>query len=499
MSDQTSIRTRARWPARVPARAVGASAMALVLAFFALSSALPTSSTAATSLTVPNFEAMVEQNRMAVVNVRTTREVQGAAMQFPGIPEDEIPDFLRRFFRGAPGQEAPVPQPRQATGIGSGFIISDDGYVMTNAHVVRDADEVIVGLSDRRELPAKVVGTDAETDIALLKVDAKHLPAVELGDSDDLRVGQWVLAIGAPFGLEYSATQGIVSALSRSLPDDSYVPFIQTDVAVNPGNSGGPLFDLDGKVVGINSQIFSRTGGYMGLSFAIPINLATQIADQLRTEGYVKRGWLGVAIQDMDQALAESFGLDRSHGALVASVNEGSPAAEGGLQAGDVIVSFNGRKVNQSGELPPLVGSTPTGKEVPVEIVRDGETMTLQVTVGERAPEQRQANLPASDSQGGGLGAVVGPLSPEQREAIGQEQGGVAIQQVAPGGPAAQAGLQPNDILLSFNRKQVESPEQLAKLVKDAPRGKAIAVLVQRDEQPQFLSLTIPEKGEGKG
>lgn len=497
MSDQTS--TRMRWPARAPASVVGGSAMALLLALFALSSGLPASSNAATSLTVPNFEAMVEQNRMAVVNVRTTREVQGAAMQFPGIPEDQIPEFLRRFFRGAPSQEAPVPQPRQATGIGSGFILSEDGYVLTNAHVVRDADEVIVGLSDRRELPAKVVGTDAETDVALLKVDAKGLPTVELGDSDNLRVGQWVLAIGAPFGLEYSATQGIVSALSRSLPDDNYVPFIQTDVAVNPGNSGGPLFDLDGKVVGINSQIFSRTGGYMGLSFAIPINLATQIADQLRTDGYVRRGWLGVAIQDMDQALAESFGLERSHGALVASVNPGSPAAKGGLQAGDVIVGFNGRKVNRSGELPPLVGSTPTGEEVPVEIFRDGETVTLQVTVGERSREQRQASLPASDPQGAGLGVVVGPLSPEQRQTIGQDEGGVAIQQVAPGGPAAQAGLQPNDVLLSFNRKPVDSPEHLAELVKEAPRDKAIAVLVQRDQQPQFLSLTIPSNAEGKG
>jgi serine protease Do len=280
------------------------------------------------------------------------------------------------------------------------------------------------------------------------------------------------------------------------LPDDTYVPFIQTDVAVNPGNSGGPLFDLDGKVVGINSQIYSQTGGYMGLSFAIPVNLATQVADQLRTSGYVKRGWLGVAIQDMDQALAESFGLDRAQGALVSSVNPGSPAAEGGLKTGDVIVAFNGVEVANSGELPPLVGGTPTGKAVPVEVFRNGKHKTLQVSVGERERGSVQAKLPDSDSEGG-LGVIVAPLNPQEREAVGEENRGVAVRQVDPKGPAAQAGLQPNDVLLSFNREDVTSPEDLAKLVKKAPRDKAVAVLVQRGEQPQFLSITIPSKGKG--
>jgi serine protease Do len=472
----------------------------LVLIASLLSMGMPGTSQAASMLTVPDFEQLVEKNRGAVVNVRTTREIEGTSMGVPGvpgIPEDQIPEFLRRFFGDRPGQ-VPMPeqQPRRSSGIGSGFIISDDGYILTNAHVVQDASEVIVVLSDRRELNAEVVGTDPETDIALLKVDADDLPTVEMGDSDELNVGQWVLAIGAPFGLEYTATQGIVSALSRSLPDDTYVPFIQTDVAVNPGNSGGPLFDLDGKVVGINSQIYSQTGGYMGLSFAIPVNLATQVADQLRTSGYVKRGWLGVAIQDMDQALAESFGLDRAQGALVSSVNPGSPAAEGGLKTGDVIVAFNGVEVANSGELPPLVGGTPTGKAVPVEVFRNGKHKTLQVSVGERERGSVQAKLPDSDSEGG-LGVIVAPLNPQEREAVGEENRGVAVRQVDPKGPAAQAGLQPNDVLLSFNREDVTSPEDLAKLVKKAPRDKAVAVLVQRGEQPQFLSITIPSKGKG--
>jgi serine protease Do len=495
MSDLSEPRTLARRQLGASARRAGAGAVSLLLIMILLSAGMPGHAQAAPALTVPDFEQLVEQNRAAIVNVRTTREVLGTSMGMPGIPEEEIPEFLRRFFRDRPGA-GPEREPRRATGIGSGFVISDDGYILTNAHVVRDAQQVIVGLSDRRELQAEVVGADAETDIALLKVTAADLPTVELGDSDDLRVGQWVLAIGAPFGLEYTATQGIVSALSRSLPDDTYVPFIQTDVAVNPGNSGGPLFDLDGKVVGINSQIYSRTGGYMGLSFAIPINLATQVADQLRTVGYVTRGWLGVAIQDMDQALAESFGLDRAHGALVSSVNEGSPAAKGGLQTGDVIIAFNGRDVASSSKLPPLVAETPTGKQVPVEVIRNGKRKTLQVTVGERERTSVQAGLPTKGSEGG-LGVVVAPLNPQEREAIGEKGRGVAIRQVDPQGPAARAGLQPNDVLLSFNRKDVKSPEELTKLVKDAPRDRAIAVLVQRADHPQFLSITIPSEGKG--
>jgi serine protease Do len=439
---------------------------------------------------LPDFENLVEEHGPAVVSISTTRQTAALGSGPRGGPgQEQIPEFFRRFFDQQPGQQMPRPEPANA--IGSGFIISEDGYILTNAHVVREAKEILVGLTDRREFPAEVIGADTKTDVALLKIDAEDLPVVSVGNSDALNVGQWVLAIGNPFGLEYTATQGIVSAVSRSLPDDTYVPFIQSDVAVNPGNSGGPLFDLEGNVIGVNSQIYSRTGGYMGLSFAIPINLAMNIADQLKDKGHVDRGWLGVAIQDMNKELAESFGMERPQGALISSVTADSPAAKAGLKPGDVIVRYNDQEVPGSSALPPLVGSTKSGSKVPVEVLRNGKEKSLTVEIGE-LEEQRVAAAGDWTAKPGTLGVVVGELDAEQRDALGEDRG-VVIRQLDPAGPAAQAGIQPNDVILTFNHKDIESPKELADVVESAPRDKAVAVLVQRNDQTQFLTVTIPE------
>jgi len=324
--------------------------------------------------------AIVEEEGDAVVKISVISEAkQTLTNGIPGFNPEQLPEQFRRFFEQLP-QSPPSQQPRGA-GFGSGFIISEDGYIITNAHVVDDASDIRVGLQDRREYKAELVGSDPASDIALLKLDAENLPVVTVGDSDDLKVGEWVLAIGSPFGFEHTATQGIVSALARSLPDDTYVPFIQTDVAVNPGNSGGPLFNTDGQVVGVNSQIYSRSGGYQGLSFSIPINVAISIADQLKEKGFATRGWLGVAIQNVDQSLASSFGLDKPEGALISQVTKGSPADNGGLESGDIILEFNGKSVKYSSALPPLVGSVRPGETVVVEILRDGKREELNVTI----------------------------------------------------------------------------------------------------------------------
>ena len=297
--------------------------------------------------TLPDFSGLVESEGDAVVKISVTTDVTKTASNgMPGFDPEQMPEQFRRFFEQFP--QNPAPEQRRGTGFGSGFIISEDGYIITNAHVVDNASEILVGLQDRREYPAELIGSDPTTDIALLKLEASNLPVVTIGDSEDLRVGEWVLAIGSPFGFEHTATQGIVSALARSLPDGTYVPFIQTDVAVNPGNSGGPLFNTDGEVIGVNSQIYSRSGGYQGLSFSIPINVAISVADQLKDNGFATRGWLGVAIQNVDQALAKSFGLDKPSGALVAQVTAGSPAENGGLESGDIILEFNGKSVDYS-------------------------------------------------------------------------------------------------------------------------------------------------------
>jgi serine protease Do len=394
-----------------------------------------------------------------------------------------MPDELLQFFRNMPQ----MPQQRRSSAMGSGFIISDDGYIVTNAHVVDGAGKVTVTLGDKRELEAELIGQDSYSDIALLKVDASNLPTVRLGSSENLEVGQWVFAIGAPFGLDHSATQGIVSALSRSLPDGTYVPFIQTDVAVNPGNSGGPLFDLQGNVVGVNSQIYSRSGGYMGISFAIPIDLVKSVTEQLKNGGSVSRGWLGVHIQNLDQELADSFNMTQPRGALVANVQPSSPADKAGVQAGDIIVGFDQAEVDSANHLPLLVGSTPIGKQVNLKVLRNGAEKTLKVKI-DRLQDDDEAVQLSSKGSAGSLGLSVAPLTDEEREAA-KVSGGVAVRGVTPDSPADQAGLREGDVILALNNSNVSTPAELKSKVADAEKDKPMAMLIMRDNRKQFVAI----------
>lgn len=433
---------------------------------------------------------LIEQNGQSVVNIQIEgRTLSPVAHSQPNMPNSEdMPDFMQRFFRDMP--QGSTAQQQQA--IGSGFIIGSDGYIVTNSHVVDNAAVVTVTLADKREFQAEVVGSDEKSDIALLKISAKNLPVVEFGNSEQLQVGQWVFAIGNPFGFEQTATQGIVSALSRRLPDGTYVPFVQTDVAVNPGNSGGPLFDLDGRVVGVNSQIYSRSGGYMGVSFAIPVNLVKDITEQLKNKGYVSRGRLGVTIQNMDHALARSFNLDRPHGALVADVEEQSPAAAAGILSGDIILSFAGESIESAGDLPLAVGSTQSGTQTDLLVLRNGEEKSLQVTVGQ-LEEQQPKSQQLSRQDEGSLGLGVANVPSHQLAELGIDNGGVLVKQVIPGSPAAKAGIRTNDIVVSFNSRPVSSTQMLADAVKQAPEGKPAAVLVIRNQAPRYLAVVKPQ------
>jgi len=449
---------------------------------------------------LPEFREIARSNKASVVRISTTQVVRNAAFgPFNGVPdgfEDELPDQFKKFFHG--DGNAPPPT-REAEAVGSGFIISADGKILTNAHVVDGADTVTVRLSDNSEYQAKVLGKDKQSDVALLKIDAKNLPAVRLGDSDQLAVGEWVLAIGSPFGLDYSATQGIVSALGRSLPNETYVPFIQTDAAVNPGNSGGPLFNTRGEVVGINSQIYSRSGGYQGLSFAIPINNVRAVAVELEKSGHVSRGWLGVQIQAVNSDLARSFGLDKPHGALVGSVDEKGPAAKAGVQSGDIIISFDDHVVNTSADLPPLVGTTPVGRTVELKVLRDGHEMTLRPTIAALKDDSRQANTDDDAVKGKALlNIAVEPLTDEIRKQMGVNEGGVLVSRVNPG-PAAHAGITAGDVIVKIGAKKVTDPAQFIKLVQSLPRGKPVAFLVQRDGAQLFVAVNIPNGDEDKG
>ncbi len=444
---------------------------------------------------LPNFSDLIETYGAAVVNVRASRTTQTETPEL----DDAIPEPFRRFFEEPPGGrgrgegrgQGRSPRRFDPRAQGSGFIINANGLILTNAHVVEGAEEIVVILADRRELPAKLLGADERTDVALLKVEAGDLPQVKVGDSDKLRVGDWVLAIGSPFGFERSATQGIVSALSRSLPDGTYVPFIQTDAAVNPGNSGGPLFSLDGTVVGINAQIYTRSGGYQGLSFAIPINVAMNVAKQLETSGRVQRGWLGVGIQDMDQQLAESFKLPRPQGALVTQVNPGSPAEKAGILDGDVILTFNKQPIERSSSLPPVVGATPIDSTVEVEVMRDGKRRTLKLTVGELAEAGRPiAQSSIAPENNADLGMTLGELTPELRKQL-QIDRGVVVRELAIDGPAAEAGLQPNDVILSFNREPVENARQLQELAGKVDKGKRVLVQVRRGDNTFFVTFPL--------
>lgn len=450
---------------------------------------------------LPDFTGLVKHNSAAVVNISTSQKTSATMAEMPGLdrlprlpPDHPLRDFLDRF-RGAP--EMP-PEGFDAQSLGSGFIFSPDGYILTNYHVVRDADEIVVRLSDRREFIATTVGHDERSDLAVIKIEASDLPVVRFGKSADLEVGEWVLAIGSPFGFEHSATVGIVSAKGRSLPRENYVPFIQTDVAINPGNSGGPLFNLDGEVVGINSQIYSRTGGFMGLSFAIPIELALDVADQLKSSGRVARGWLGVLIQDVTRDLAESFGMSRPSGALVAQVLPDSPAAAGGIQVGDVIVSYAGEDIDTSANLPPMVGRSRIGETVEVQVIRDGKPQALRIKIAELPEDEGQApvgsRVPRSpDANNRVLGFTVEQLTEERKQALGIEGEGVVVVEVG-SGPGREAGLNRGDVIRALDGQTVRSPQELRQAVQGLTAGKSVPLLIVRDGSPRFLALRVPEK-----
>ena len=446
---------------------------------------------------LPEFTELVEQVSPAVVNISTRQAIPTQATAVPPqmLPDLEgLPPIFREFFERSIPQlpQGQAPRQRQAQSLGSGFIISGDGYVLTNNHVVADADEIIVRLSDRSELEAKLVGADPRTDVALLKVEGKGLPAVKLGRSEVLKVGEWVLAIGSPFGFDHSVTAGIVSAKGRSLPNENYVPFIQTDVAINPGNSGGPLFNLDGEVVGINSQIFTRSGGFMGLSFAIPIDVAMNVAEQLKAGGKVNRGWLGVVIQEVNKDLAESFGLDKPAGALVAQVLENGPAAKGGLQVGDVILSMNGQPIVVSADLPHLVGTIKPGARVTLDIVRGGARKKLDLAVG-ALPEEGEALAgqegPARSSNR--LGVTVVDLSAEQRRAL-EVEGGALIREVQ-NGPAALIGLRPGDVITHLNNESIDSARTFGKVAEALPKNRSVSMRVLRQGRASFITFKLSE------
>jgi serine protease Do len=437
---------------------------------------------------LPDFTDLVERQGPAVVNISTTQSVRNPLLpQIPNLQEDDpFYEFFRRFM--------PNPGPRefQSQSLGSGFIISQDGYILTNAHVVQAADEITVKLNDKRELKAKVIGADRRTDIALLKVEATSLPAVKFGDPSKLKVGEWVVAIGSPFGFENTVTAGIVSAKGRSLPQENYVPFIQTDVAVNPGNSGGPLFNLKGEVVGINSQIYSRTGGFMGLSFAIPIDVANDIAQQLRTTGKVTRGRIGVVIQPLTKELVESFGLSRALGALVNSVEKGGPADKAGIEPGDVILRFDGKAVSSSEDLPRIVGATRPGNKVTVQVWRNKQARDVQLVVAEmqddRATRQaRRSGKPpaAAPSQ---YGLALADLSDAQRSEL-KVSGGVLVENVQ--GAAARAGIRRGDVILAVNNQDVKSIEQFNQMMGQFDKGRIVALLVRRGSNSLYVPFRV--------
>ncbi|MDH1621901.1 MAG: DegQ family serine endoprotease [Pseudomonas sp.] len=448
---------------------------------------------------LPDFTDLVEEASPAVVNISTRQKMpERAVAGQPGLPDLEgLPPMFREFFERSIPQipRNPGGRQREAQSLGSGFIISPDGYIMTNNHVVADADEIIVRLSDRSELEAKLIGADPRSDVALLKVEGKDLPVVRLGKADDLKVGEWVLAIGSPFGFDHSVTAGIVSAKGRNLPSDSYVPFIQTDVAINPGNSGGPLFNLQGEVVGINSQIFTRSGGFMGLSFAIPMEVAMQVADQLKADGKVTRGWLGVVIQEVNKDLAESFGLDKPAGALVAQVLEDGPADKGGLQVGDVILSLNGKPIIMSADLPHLVGGLKPGEKAELDVVRDGSRKKLNVTVG-TLPEEGQELASSGSAQGGErsnnrLGVTVVELTAEQKKGL-DLKGGVVVKEVL-NGPAAMIGLRPGDVITHLNNQAIDSISAFTQVAQDLPKNRSVSMRVLRQGRASFITFKLAE------
>jgi serine protease Do len=452
---------------------------------------------------LPDFTRLVDEQGNAVVNISTTQAVRRSALpQVPGIEDEEIQEFFRRFIpRQQPGPQAPGPR-SESRSLGSGFIITHDGYILTNAHVVEGADEINVKFTDKREYKAKVIGADKRTDVALIKIDGgSSLPVVKFGDPGKLKVGEWVVAIGAPFGFENSVTAGIVSAKGRSLPQENFVPFIQTDVAINPGNSGGPLFNMRGEVIGINSQIYSRTGGFMGLSFAIPIDVALDVQKQLKEKGRVARGRIGVVIQEVTRDLATSFGLDRARGALVNSVEKGSPADKAGVEATDIILSFDGKQVESSSDLPRIVGSTRPGSNSAMEVWRKGAKRNLTLTVGELQEDRIAANdkpraKPQAEAPANRLGIVVTELSPEQKKGIGVSNG-LVVTDVR---PDAKADVRKGDVLLMLVHKgqqtELKSVEQFNRLLAGLDKNAVITLQVRRGESTAFVTISgLTDKG----
>ena len=446
---------------------------------------------------LPDFTELAEKHGAEVVNISVTQVMQaGNSMPFPNMPNDPaLQEFFKRFgipgMPGIPGQETQPNQEYKSQSLGSGFIISADGYILTNAHVVSEADEVLVKLSDKREFKAKIIGTDKRTDVALIKIEATNLPKATIGDPAALKVGEWVAAIGSPFGLESTMTAGIVSAKGRALPQENFVPFIQTDVAINPGNSGGPLYNLRGEVVGVNSQIYSRSGGSMGLSFAIPIDVAIDISNQLKATGKITRGWLGVAIQELTKELAESFGMKNTNGALIAGVEANGPADKGGLMAGDVITKFDGKVISSSGDLPRAVGGTKPGKIAAVDILRKGAVKTLNIGVGETPTDSNQvvpAIKPTPKPETNKIGLTLKELTPQQKKKLNGKNGLLVTESI---GAGAQAGIRRGDVILGLNNSETQSVEAFNKQINAVVAGKTVAVLVLRGDSTLYVPIKV--------
>lgn len=462
----------------------------LLIVFVSISSTVFAQSTE-----LPDFTGLVEKHGAAVVNisaVQNTNMINNQMLpEIPGIPENSpFYDFFRRHM-----QPFPAPRKSEPKSLGSGFIISSDGYILTNAHVVETADEITVKLNDKREFAAEIIGTDRKTDIALIKINAADLPKVTQGNPENLKVGEWVIAIGSPFGFEHSVTAGIVSAKGRSLAQENYVPFIQTDVAINPGNSGGPLFNMRGEVVGVNSQIYSRTGGFMGLSFAIPINVATEIADQLKVSGKVSRGRIGVMIQEVTKELAESFGLPDSKGALVVSVEKGGPADKAGIRARDIILAFDGKDVAISSDLPRIVGNTKPSSKVSIELWREGALKKIKIDVGETPSDEtadgRKSKQDKKSDTSNRLGLALSELTEEQKKQL-EITSGLLVEDMRPG-IASRSGIRVGDVILGFNSKDVKSVAQFNELLNQVKAGKNIALLVKRGDMTTFITMKLTD------
>lgn len=443
---------------------------------------------------LPDFTVLAEEQGPAVVNISITQVARRGGSPFHGMPLDpNIEEFFKRFgipgMPGAPNQDQGKEYKTQS--LGSGFIISQDGYVLTNAHVVSSADEVIVKLSDKREFKAKIIGADKRTDVALIKIEAKNLPTVKIGDPSKLKVGEWVAAIGSPFGLESTMTAGIVSAKGRALPQENYVPFIQTDVAINPGNSGGPLFNLRGEVVGVNSQIYSRSGGSVGLSFSIPIDVAIDISKQLRETGKITRGWLGVVIQEVTKEIAESFGIKNTNGALISGVEKGGPASKGGLKPGDIIMHFDNEPVITSSDLPRIVGATKPNKLVNVKVLRQGKVKNLNFRIGEMptsdAKVSQNSKAPTKETANR-IGLILKALTPQQKKKLNGKNGLLVVEST---GIAAEAGIRRGDVVLGLNNNETQSIDAFNQQINAVKVGKTVAILVQRNDSTLYVPIKI--------